>query len=609
MPLELYGQDPKQLGQIRQAEIELLLAFKKTFHHPESEAAKKWLGRYQHLRNAVDLLWNEPRRRNAIARNLDYDVRKHDAFIWNDWSELMMEAFCEWHWATTITGPNASWKTTSAAVYGNSAWFASPTDTIIVITSTSLPGLRKRIWKEILRFYRWAQPGFGHVNASEFAIRFQKGSDEAGIFGVATGQDEGDIQKAVDKIIGFHAKNVIAIVDEMQATNQAIVKACSSLEAGADRFQFIGLGNADSELDPHGQMSEPVNGFDSITPEMERWETKRGVCIHLDGLESPRVKDGDEYYPGLLRQQDIDNEAKAYGEDSPEFWRTRRGFWAPQGVTKTVWSPTMIKKFRAREKAVWSSGSKIGAGLDPAFEGGDRCILRFAKCGEFSGTVPEDSPGEYTPLEAKPKTGLVGIELGEIVQIKVSAKSEQPLHYQIVEQVKQACEQRGVGPELFALDSSGEGGGLASIFQREWSPAITLIEFGGRASEMRVSEHNPKPSSQEYVNRVTELWYQSRVMLQNGQIRGLDQETALEFCQRLYDNRGNMKIVETKAEMKKRTKRSPDLADAAVVVIEMFRQKESLTLAGGKTQSIDDSWRKFVRKNSTFDTEAYLTEA
>src|SRR4051812_37569087 len=119
MPLELYGLDPKGLEQAKQADIELMLAFNQRLF-----AAKGWLGRYQHLRNAVDILWNEPLRRNAIARGLDYDVRKHDAVIWNDWSELMLEAFCEWRWGTTVTGPNASWKTTIAAVYGNGAWFA-----------------------------------------------------------------------------------------------------------------------------------------------------------------------------------------------------------------------------------------------------------------------------------------------------------------------------------------------------------------------------------------------------------------------------------------------------------------------------------------------------
>lgn len=565
------------------------------------------LTRYEHFRNAVDLLWNAPRRAYAAERRLEYDPRKNDAYIWNEWTEAMQEEFCrdivvgpdgEPLWATAVWGPNASWKTSSAAVFANCEWFASLHDTIIVITSTSLPGLRKRIWKEILRYYRAANPGVGHVNASEFAIRFQKGSDEAGIFGVATGQEEGDIQKAVDKIIGFHARRVIAIVDEGQATNGAIVKACSSLEAGAESFQLIMLGNPDSELDSLGQMSEPVNGYDSIDQNTGRWETKRGVCIHLNGLESPRVKEGDEFYPGLLCQRDIDSTRKAYGEDSPEFWRTRVGFLAPQGVTKSVLSMTMIRKFRAQEKAVWVSGYKMGAGLDPAFEGGDRCILRFGKCGELS------EPGGIS-------IGKLGIELGERLVIKVSATSDEPIHYQIVRQVKDECEKRGVPPEMFALDATGEGGGLASIFQREWSAAITLVEFGGRASEMPVSEHIQKPAREAYYNRVTELWYSFRLLVINGQVRGLDNDTALEFCQRVHGLTGNLTQIETKKDMKARTKRSPDLADATVVLTELFRQKENLTRNDGAdgTETRDRAWRDYVKRTSTYDENAYLVEA
>ena len=46
----------------------------------------------------------------------------------------------------------------------------------------------------------------------------------------------------------------------------------------------------------------------------------------------------------------------------------------------------------------------------------------------------------------------------------------------------------------------------------------------------------------------------------------------MEFCQRWYDMRGNLRIVESKKIMKGRTK-SPDLADAVVVLAELFRRK------------------------------------
>lgn len=576
-----------EAGKSPPASVELKMAF-----DPVCAQASGFEGRYTHLHRAIDLIWNEPRRRLAFERKVPYDERKNDAFIWNEWTELMMEALCEGLWSTAFLGPNASYKTTTMALFVLCRWFASPMNTIGVLTTTSLPGLRKRIWKEILKYYRWSNAGFGHVNASDFAIRFQKGSDEAGIFGIATGQDEGDIQKAADKIIGFHGTNVVAGVDEMQATNEAIVKACLSLEAGAESFQLIGAGNPDSELDQLCLMAEQKDvGWEGTTPEMDKWETKRGIAIHLDGLESPRVKEGDEYYPGLLRQRDIDSAIQQYGEDSPEFWRTRRGYPAPQGVTKTVLSPAIIKKFGAKEKAIWVSNYVMGAGLDPAFEGGDRCMLRFAKCGLML-------------------HGKVGIELCERVQIKTSASSSEPIHYQIRRQVTDLCEQHEppVAPENFGLDSTGEGGGLASIFQREWSAAITLVEFGGRASDLPVSEHNQKPSYQEYLYRVTELWYTFRTMVQNDLIRGLDTATALEFCQRIYQTRGNLKMLETKTEMKKRTRKSPDDADATVVVVEMFRQTQHLGSTGEIHTQTDDAWRAFQKKHSTFDPNEYLIE-
>ena len=93
-------------------------------------------GRYGHLRAAIDRIWN--------------DTVK-ETFIWNDWTEVMIRAFIENRW-TTVTGPGASWKTTSAAIYALTSWYSSPRDTVVICTSTTLDGLRRRIWKEISKF-------------------------------------------------------------------------------------------------------------------------------------------------------------------------------------------------------------------------------------------------------------------------------------------------------------------------------------------------------------------------------------------------------------------------------------------------------------------------
>ncbi len=558
-------------------------------HWPEEKGG---LGTYRHLANAIDLLWNIPRRLQAQQRGIAFDPDCHDTYIWNEWTEWLQRSFCDKNWAT-VTGPAASWKTTSGAIYALARWYSSPADTVVIVVSTTLDGLRRRIWKEVTKFYRVNSGGIGNLVQSRNCIQFIKGSDDAGVFGLAV--DKGDVGKAVGKIIGFHARNMVVVVDEMQTVNEAIVEACINLESGCENFSFIGLGNADSHFDPHGRMSEPRDGWNSVTPETTEWETLRGICVHLDGLDSPNVRAGYDKFPGLLKQRDIDSTIERYGENSPQFWQMRRGFWAPEGVTKTVLSETMITKFKAADKPVWITPPKLGAALDPAFEGGDRCVLRFPKCGEI---MVDDQP-------------LMIIDPGEYVIIKVDVTSKEPIHYQIERHVKDECEKRGVPPNMFAYDSTGEGGGLGSIIAREWNPQILSVEFGGRASDRPVSEINPRPSREEYYNRVTELWFAVRTLIQNGQMRGLDSSTATEFCKREYAMRGMLMMVETKRDMKARTGQSPDLADSCAIAVELFRKRLNLMTASGVIgKKATENFTEFAKKMDIYsDPDNYLIEA
>lgn len=464
---------------------------------------------------------------------------------------------------------------------------ASPSDTVVIACSTTLDGLRRRIWKEITKYHRGI--GMGNLVQSRNCIQFQKGSDDAGIFGIAV--DKGEVEKAVAKIIGFHARRILVIVDEMQTMNEAIVEACVNLESGAEEFQFIGLGNATSRFDPQGRMSEPAAGWNSITDETHEWRTKRGVCLHLDGRDSPNIRAGVDKFPGMLKQRDLDSTIERYGENSPQFWQMRIGFWAPEGITKTVLSETMILKFQAKEKPVWLGDFKEGAGLDPAFEGGDRCVLRIGRVGKL-----ENGSMAFDPSHA-------------IITIKVDITSKEPIHYQIVRMVRQECESRGIPRDMLALDTTGEGGGLASIFNREWGSGFLEVEFGGRASEFPISENNPTPASKEYLYRVTELWFGFRTMVMNGQVRGLDDETAIEFCKRNYEMVGNLMKVESKQVMKLRTGRSPDLADATVVLAELFRRRSKMTL-GQSSPKADSQWSKIARKHAAIfdESDAYREE-
>jgi len=367
------------------------------------------------------------------------------------------------------------------------------------------------------------------------------------------------------------------LVDEMPYTPEAIVEACVNLESGSKRFEFKGLGNADDRLDPHGRMCEPKAGWDSVDVENETWETRRGICVHLDGLKSPNVKRKDRNYPGLLNQNDIETTAAIYGIDSPQFWQMRRGFWAPEGIQKTVLSLPMILKGKAREEAVFDQEYILGAALDPAFEGGDRCTLRFGACGLMNGR----------------KT----LELRERMILKTRNIPDDPTHYQIMRQARDLCLERRVHPYFFGVDSTGEGGGLAAIIQKEWSREIFCVEFGGRPSSSPVSSLSSKKADQEYDRMVTELWFMFRLLVQNEQIRGLDDESATEFCRRWWSMKGNLIALEMKDKMKERTRRSPDYADCDVILARVFFARDKLLPTDKVVTRVGDTpWKRFLQK-------------
>lgn len=541
------------------------------------------LGRFEHLKNAIDIRWNWPRRMLAEKQKQFYDPDKHDAFIWNEWTEMMMRAFCDER-EVVVAGPGSSYKTTTGAMFCLCYWLCSPNKTRVIITSTTGDGLRARVWKEISHFYRSVSEA-GNLVQSRTMIQFVKGDDGAGIYGIAV-ESDGNVEKAVNKIQGRHNTNMAIFVDEMPTVSGAIVEAGVNLETGAERFKFIGVGNPDSHFDPHGRMAEPEHGWDSITVDTEKWRTQRGgICIHLDGRRSPRIGNDDKF-PGLIRQQDLERTASQYGDDSPQMWKQRYGFWCPEGISKTVLSESDIVKFRAKDKAIWVAGFKKAAGLDPSFEGNDLCVLQIVKFGKIDGDKTAIEFHKRHIIKTKTMTDLL----------------DNPRHYQIVQQVKQICVDEGIPPERFGLDSTGEGGGLASIFSKEWSNAINPIEFGGRASPNAISDttpdtkDRPKKGFEEYLNRVTELWYQVRVLVRNGQIRGLDDDAAIEFCKRFYKLQGNMLVVESKTLMKARTGNSPDKADACCVAVATVLENDSSFGRMLKSEETSDQWKELAQK-------------
>ena len=484
------------------------------------------LGAFKHFKNAANLLWPN--------------------LIWNPWLDKQIESLCENQWVCWA-GCGASGKTYSASLYSMVYFLADPAQTSVILTSTTAKMIRKRGWPVIKELYRTCKGGYpAHMVDSKTTLQAVRGDDKHAIFSIPV--LDGSTSKAVANIQGIRSPRTMVIVDEATDTPEAAFEACSNLQKGTKEFKFLAIGNPHSKFDQHGRFATPKNGWSSISIEDQEWETERGVCVRFDGMKSPNMLAGKSKYEFLINEDQIKQAQKYDGEDSPKFWKYTRGMWSPEGVCKTVLSESLIEKYRVMHPATFIRESNMIAGLDPAFAGGDRCVIQLARYGDFD-------------------NGKMGIQLERNEVIELDANSSEPVHFQIANRTRQICEENNIHPSKLAIDATGEGGGLCDILAKTWSSEIQRVEFGGKASDRPVSPEDHRPSCDVYANKVTELWFSVRQWAINEQLRNMQHDAAIEFCGRMFDDEKRMTIIERKVDMKSRTGKSPDLADAVALVV------------------------------------------
>jgi hypothetical protein len=536
---------------------------------------------YFHRRHAIQLLW-EP-----------------EDYIWHSWVPRALKSFCNYDWVTW-TGPAASGKSANASLFALEYWLEKPDATSVIMASTTKSALARRLWYYVQDFHSKIRTEVGYVGQplySQYMIRWREGDMKNGIYGLAV--EEGPVEEAMHNLIGYHNDRVLLIVDEAQGTREAIFRACDNL-AKNPQFKCLLLGNAESREDPHGRFSEPINGWLSVDPDKdEEWQTRggpshgRGTCVFFDGRRSPAIiePDGEKKYPFLINQTQIDAALDFYKtSDDPRFWSQSIGFWPPVGFTRTVLDEVIVRNNHVMDPATWYTSYRQCAALDPSYEGGDRKVFlpfRF-------GIVPISEGDKWL------------IEFGAPVELKISVRDEMELHYQIMHQCVERCKALNIPPDRFALGSSGEGGGLLSIFRREWGPVVG-IEEAGRVSDRPISATNPKPCNEEYDRPVTEFMFAVREFAVNDCLRNMPGEAVKELCVRKW-SLANKKIrVETKDELREHYNKSPDYGDVVAFCVELARRMGAI--AGNILHGENRNWGKEMQREydeAMTDEDAFL---
>lgn len=538
---------------------------------------KGGLGMHGHLKRSMQLLWP-----HLYEGEVEPGIPR-----WRDEIEQLTEAFCTKR-ITSVIGHAAAAKTHTFGHVAAACYFADMANTIITLTSTHLGGLRKRLWADTVSACQTST--LGHVvdvRSHDMTIRPAGSKEDKYIIeGIAT--DRG--QEAVEKIQGNHSRiHRYVIIDEAQGTPPAIFDAAANLMTDQD-FREVQLANPTKKFSEFGTWCEPVNGWQTLDPELDFvWLTKKGgICVRLDGMRSPNIRYGKNVFPFLLRQDYIDSVIISFGKDSPRYWTYVRGWFAPDGAVGIVIPATLVS--RAETPINFKYPPRRIAALDPAFDGGDQCELVVGEYdSEFHMNVVDDVP----------------------VKVVVTDTSD-PIDYLIAREVIRLCKDvyKIEAPEDLIVDSTGAGRSVLAILRVEWGRGVESCQFGGAVTERTLKVTDSSKCVDLFDRFVTELWWAARSFLEEGMVGGIVQKFKLlrqDLVAREYETVKEKKVaVEKKSDMRSRLGRSPDSGDAFVMLIELLRRKGGK--AGTKIKQMGGSLVDRLLKRAVKSSNLVATE-
>jgi hypothetical protein len=507
--------------------------------------------KYRHLKRAHDLLW------------------PHMVPTWNYWDERRFRAHCEpWKYISYAGGASTG-KSDCAARLADLEFIGDPLNTVVIVTSTTLDSLNRRIYGYCIRYLNEAAIPIKYraYRGNSPHVLYDPTEMQHGIFAVSV--KSGDDERAISTWIGRKArKRFIVVVDEATDTPVSILSAFPNLEQAAPFYRCMVIGNSNSKYDLHGVLSTPINGWGSVDPNRDtQWETtqKGGLCLYFSALESPAIHETDPKKKAILSkvfitEDSLKEKKQKYGTDSDAYYRFVLGFWRVASGDNVVISKEFLNKFDVYKRAEWLGVEplRVVAGLDPAFStGGDKCILRLAHLGQdVNGNVLLDFKGQDLLFE-----------------IQISARSGDSAEIQIAKQVVDILGRYGCPLYCLAVDASGQGralGGTLFLQARASRPPLKIFT-------VRQSAGGIEKSFDVIPKTKHELWFDFRRFVECNSVRGIDYVAAEQFCTRMIiQNVKTLKQeIESKHDYKKRMgaimpslAHSPDEADACTLALQ-----------------------------------------
>ena len=513
--------------------------------------------------------------------------------LWPDdhyhrWSDIILKSIVE-NQVTVLAGSSDSGKTYQMSKFGLVDFFASPSNTLTIVSSTDSRGLELRIWGKMKELFNRAKDVRddlpGNVIDYMKCITPDEVDDSGnrartinkGIICVPCVQGSNNV--GLGKYIGIKPPNspgkqdgrLRHLGDEVSAMRETFLDAYSNWIGKSD-FKGVMSGNFIDTLDPLGKAAEPKCGWDahSEPTKTTTWRSRfyDALVVNLVGTDSPNFdydRNQPPRYPELISWVKIDAVAATWGKNSVQYYSQCVGVMKPGFDGNRVITRDLCKNNQAMDGVVWDGSERTQIyAIDPAYGGGDRCTAIHLEFGV-------SSEGVQTILTHAPKVIPINVNLPESPE------------EQIAKFVYLDTQNLGIPSENIFYDAFGKGTvGFAFAKVFGVNPPVP-VESGGKPSDRPVrhdlfvnerGSQRLKRCDEHYQKRISELWFSSRYVIECGQMRGLTQSVIDEGCLRYYMvvNGGKLE-VESKIDMKQRIGRSPDEFDVLCIGIEGCRQR------------------------------------
>lgn len=521
----------------------------KTGHSPEF-----------HFRNAFRVCWPE------------------SVFAWSNWMELMTFAWCNYN-VISVMGHASAGKTFAHAHFALLDYLAAPQSTGTFLVTTKFEMLKVRLFGDMMiaiqnsRVKDAINATFkttSSTNEMKFLLRGDIADQKFLIKGVAL--DRGD--ENASKLRGYHPPRHRIIADEAQDMSEGIYMAMTNgLAAG--NFKGVLLTNPAEKQSTYAEWSKPEGGWGSIDDSTLWWESSRGVTLRLDGRQSQNVVARKTINPWMMSWEFY----SGLSPDTPEFYMFGLGTFPPDGMVSKIWPSNTLDL--AKRNEAFDFGATPCAALDPAFDSDD-CFFIEAVIGRLRNGRPCCCAKKSIIIDAKVGPGYPEKD------------------FQIARECIRLCRERGIAPENFVIDMTGNARGVYAIMREEWGP-IEGVYYGGEATDRPLRLDDALGAKEQVKLFVTELWFRASYLARDGMLCGvgnLDPKVLVDLDTRRYKKKTSedkLMQAESKKELKARIGRSCDGGDAFCQLGELMVRKGLLgPRLGGQMRG--SNWGKMREK-------------